>query len=81
MIYRNAEIWHIPTLNKQLHSHFRTGSANAFMLCARLYNPYMSFDTFHKISKNDWGGFHKSWAHGVKRKVHSILGENAISWV
>ncbi len=26
-----------------------------------------------------WGGFHKSWAHGVKRKGHPNLGENAIS--
>ncbi len=25
-------------------------------------------------------GFHKSWVQGVKRKVHPILGENAISW-
>jgi hypothetical protein len=27
------------------------------------------------------GEFHKSWAHGVKLKVHPNLGENAISWV
>ncbi len=27
-----------------------------------------------------WGGFHKSWAHGVKRRAHPNLGENAISW-
>jgi hypothetical protein len=26
------------------------------------------------------GGFHKSWVHGVKRKVHPNLGENTISW-
>jgi hypothetical protein len=25
------------------------------------------------------GGFHKSWAHGVKRRAHPSLGENAIS--
>jgi hypothetical protein len=25
------------------------------------------------------GGFHKSWAHGVKWRVHPNLGENAIS--
>jgi hypothetical protein len=24
-----------------------------------------------------WGGFHKSWAHCVKRKAHPNLGENA----
>jgi hypothetical protein len=27
-----------------------------------------------------WGGFHKSWVHGVKRTNNSNLGENAISW-
>jgi hypothetical protein len=27
-----------------------------------------------------WGGFHKSWANGVKRKAHPNLRENAISW-
>jgi hypothetical protein len=26
------------------------------------------------------GGFHKSWAHGVKRKTNPNLGENLISW-
>jgi hypothetical protein len=26
------------------------------------------------------GGFHKSWAHGLKRKAHPNLGKNAISW-
>jgi hypothetical protein len=26
------------------------------------------------------GGFHKSWAYGVKPRVHPNLGENAISW-
>ncbi len=26
------------------------------------------------------GGFHTSWAQGVKLKAHSNLGENAISW-
>jgi hypothetical protein len=27
-----------------------------------------------------WGGFHKSWAQGIKRKAHPSLGKNAISW-
>jgi hypothetical protein len=26
------------------------------------------------------GGFYKSWAHGVKHKVHPNLSEKAISW-
>jgi hypothetical protein len=26
------------------------------------------------------GGYHKSWAHGVKRRAHPNLGKNAISW-
>jgi hypothetical protein len=30
--------------------------------------------------KNTKGWFHKSWAQGVKRRVHPILRENVISW-
>jgi hypothetical protein len=41
-------------------------------------------DTFGipQANKKAWsrGGFHKSWAQGVKRKAHPNLGENAISW-
>jgi hypothetical protein len=33
-----------------------------------------------QITKKVWGGFHKSWAHGQKRRVHPNMGENAISW-
>jgi hypothetical protein len=40
--------------------------------------------TIQQVKKNlelkSWGGFHKSWAHGLKRKAHPNLGENAISW-
>jgi hypothetical protein len=30
------------------------------------------------MQKKTLGGFHKSWLHGVKRKAHPNLGENAI---
>jgi hypothetical protein len=32
------------------------------------------------LLKLSMGGFHKSWAHGVKCRAHPHLGENAISW-
>ena len=38
------------------------------------------FGGWNKNLKSSWGGFHKSWAQGVKRKAHPNLIENAISW-
>jgi hypothetical protein len=33
-----------------------------------------------KVTSCTRGGFHKSWAQGVKRKAHPNLGEKAKSW-
>jgi hypothetical protein len=47
----------------------------------RMVPIHIQSSIFSAISFLDgWGGFHKSWAHVVKRKAHPNLGENAISW-
>jgi hypothetical protein len=57
------------------------GKHSIFLLKALALKTLLTKLITHFIGGVYKGGFHKSWAQGVKRKAHPNLGENAISWV
>ena len=50
ILFYNSEIWHLPTLDRNLRHSLFTASANALKICHHYSNELISYYNYHKMS-------------------------------
>ena len=81
ILYYNAEVWLLPTLNPQLKQKLLSASSAPLKLTTNNYNYLISFNTLHYVNKRATPDMIQAYKHALL--LHKLYNnENAnINWV
>ena len=73
ILYYNADVWLLPTLNPQLKQKLLSVSAAPLKLCTRMYDRSMSFNTLHTLNKRDTPKQFTTYRHAIL--LHKVYND------
>ena len=81
ILYYNAEVWLLPTLNPQLKQKLLSASSSPLRLTTNNYNYLISFDTLHYVNKRATPDMIKVYKHALL--LHKVYNNenNNINWI
>ena len=73
ILYYNADVWLLPTLNPQLKQKLLSASAAPLKLCTRMYDRSMSFNTLHTLNKRATPKQFTTYRHAIL--LHKVYND------
>ena len=71
ILFYNSEVWHLNNLKQSLKRTLLTASSRALKVCLKNFDPYISYETLHKMAK--WATPEKLMMYKLSLQLHKLV--------